>query len=309
MSSREEYIVVNPPFDSFRGETVDPENPPPVSFCIPTKNSRDTLRACLQSIAAQEYPEIEIVIVDGGSEDETLEIAREYTDRIYFDSGLLGSARQTSVEHARGDIVALFDSDIVIPHKHWLRSAVRYFNYDSAVSTVWPSCLAPVNASRTAKMYRNFSNYVVEDRIRKRRGALGGGNALFLKRCLTEIGGIDRSLHWGEDFDWAQKLKERGFLVVRIDDHLHHDTMRSFSELMKKQFVGARTFTKTGFQLMSLSRGDVLYENVVLGMKGLMKGLCVDRDPSWLLLPPFVMMRALAYGYTYVSRRAAAEDV
>jgi hypothetical protein len=142
----------------------------------------------------------------------------------------------------------------------------------------------------------------MEDRIKKKRGLYGGGNALFLRKCIEEIGGIDRSLHWGEDFDWAQKLKDRGYQVIFIRDPLQHDTMRSLKRFARKQFTGAKTFTATGFQLMNLSSRDVFYEQVVLGTKGMIKGLIVDRDASWLLFPMFVFIRGIAYGYTYLSR-------
>lgn len=127
----------------------------------------------------------------------------------------------------------------------------------------------------------------------------GGGNALFLRKCIEEIGGINSSLHWGEDFDWAQKLKDCGYQVVFIRDPLYHDTMRSLKIFARKQFTGAKTFTATGFQLMNLSSRDVFYEQVILGMKGMITGLIIDRDASWLLFPIIVFIRMVAYGYTY----------
>lgn len=295
-----DYIVVEPSFDMLSGDAVDLNNPPRVSFCIPTLNNKDTLDKCLDSIINQEYPDIEIIIVDGNSTDKTVEIAKRYTDKIYFDEGMLGSARQTGVDHSTGQILALFDSDIVIPHKKWLMNAIKYFNYSNKVSTVWPTNIAPPAGSLTARLYFNHWKVVIEDRIKKRRGLYGGGNALFSRKCIEEIGGIDRSLHWGEDFDWAQKLKDRGYQVIFIRDPLYHDTMRSLKGFARKQFIGAKTFTATGFQLMNLSSRDVFYEQVVLGTKGMVKGLIVDRDVSWLLFPMFVFIRGAAYGYTYL---------
>jgi len=295
-----DYIIVEPSFDRFSGNAIDLDNPPRVSFCIPTLNNEDTLDKCLNSIINQEYPDFEIIIVDGYSTDKTVEIAKRYTDKIYFDEGMLGSARQTGVDHSTGQILALFDSDIIIPHKKWLINAIRYFNYSNKVSTVWPINVAPPDGSLTARLYFNHWKVIIEDRIKKKRGLYGGGNALFLRKCIEEIGGVDRSLHWGEDFDWAQKLKDRGYQVVFIRDPLYHDTMRSIKKFAKKQFTGAKTFTATGFQLMNLSSRDVFYEQVVLGIKGMVKGLIVDRDVSWLFFPMFVFIRGIAYGCTYL---------
>lgn len=296
---KDEYIVVDPPVDKLNKKTIDFQTLPRVSFAIPTLNNEDTLDKCLRSIVDQEYPDIEIIIVDGHSKDRTIEIAKKYTDKIYYDTGTLGSARQVSVEKSTGEIIALFDSDIYIPHKKWLINAVKYFNYDVKVSTVWPVNIAPPGGSLTVRLYFNHWKLVIEDRINKKRGLYGGGNALFLRKYLEDIGGISRSLHWGEDFDWAQKLKDIGCKVVYIPDPLYHDTMQSLDEFTKKQFTGAKTFTVTGFGLMNLSFWDVFYEQVILGIKGMIKGLLFDHDISWLLFPLFLIVRVVAYLSTY----------
>lgn len=295
-----EYIVIDPPITDLKSSVIDLDNPPRVSFCIPTYNSESTIDNCLKSIINQNYPDIEIIIVDGYSKDKTVEIAKKYTDKIYFDKGTLGSARQLSIEKSTGEIVALFDADIIIPHSNWLLNAIRYFNYSSKVSTVWPLNIAPPNAPLTTRLYFNLWELIIMDRIKKGRGLFGGGNALFLKKCFEEIGGIDKSLHWGEDFDWAKKLKDKGYQVVFIRDPLYHDTMRSLKQFARKQFTGAQTFAKTGFQLMNLSLKEILYEHLVLGTKGMMNGLIKNRDPSWLLYPLFVFIRGIAYTSTYI---------
>lgn len=294
------YIVKSPPVEALREKTVDLKSPPKVSFCIPTKNNEATIGRCLESIVSQDYPDIEIVVVDGRSGDKTLEIARKYTDKIYFDEGPLGSARQTSIEKSTGDILALFDSDIIIPNKDWLKRAVRYFNYSSKVSTVWPANVAPPEGSLTSRLYFNFWRVIIEDRIDKRRGIYGGGNALFLKSAVNSVGGIDRSIHWGEDFDLAQKLRSKGYQVVYIEDPLWHDTMQTMRIFGKKQITGARTFTKTGTGFLGLSMKDVMYEHFVLGTKGMVRGILVDKDVSWMLFPLFISVRIGAYGYIFM---------
>jgi glycosyltransferase involved in cell wall biosynthesis len=296
---KDEYIVVDPPIDKLNKKVIDFQKLPKVSFAIPTLNNEDTLDECLSSIVNQDYPDIEIIIVDGHSKDRTIEIAKKYTDKIYYDTGTLGRARQTSVEKSSGKIIALFDSDIYIPHDKWLINAIKYFNYDTKVSTVWPVNIAPPGGSFTVRLYFNHWKLVIEDRIRKKRGLYGGGNALFLRKYIEEIGGISKSLHWGEDFDWAQKLKDIGCKVVYIKDPLYHDTMQSLDEFTRKQFTGAKTFTVTGFGLMNLSFWNVFYEQVILGIRGMIKGLLFDHDISWLLFPAFLFVRVIAYLSTY----------
>ncbi len=299
-SAGEDYIIFDPPHYIFKGKNINCSTLPRVSFCIPTLNNENTLDKCLKSITEQEYPDIEIIIVDGGSTDNTIKIAERYTDEIYFDYGPLGSARQTSIEHATGQILGLFDSDIVIAHSKWLINAIKYFNYSEMVSTVWCETDCPPWASLVAKSHFNHAHQIFKDRIKKKRGIFGGGNALFLRECIEEIGGVNRSLHWGEDCDWAQKLRSRGYQVVIIRDMLYHDTMRTYKEFIKRQFTSARTFTQTGSELMGLSKKDVLYEQVVLGTKGMIEGLLKEKNLSWSIYPLLLSTIGIAYGYTYM---------
>lgn len=294
------YPVDDPSIDTLTADVVDPDAPPMVSFCIPTLNDESTLGRFLESIEVQDYPQIEVIVVDGGSNDQTVEIAKEYGARTAYDEGTLGSARQTGFEVSTGDIVALFDADLVLPHDEWLREAVRRFNYDEAVSTVWPINVAPPDAPHLTRLYFDHWELIMEDRIVDGRGYFGGGNALFRRACLDDIGGIDADFHWGEDFDWARRLYEAGFTVVYHRDPVYHDTMRSLSRFARKQLVGAETFTDTGVELMGLTVSDVLYEQFVLGFHGMICGLLVERNPAWLWYPPYIGCRTGAYAFTYL---------
>jgi len=299
----EDYVIVQPSLNDLHGHLIDINNLPKVSFCIPTLNNEETLERCLQSIKEQDYPDIEIIIVDGYSKDKTINIAKKYTDKIYFDNSTLGSARQMSIEKSRGEILAIFDSDIIIPNSKWLINAIKYFNYDDCVSTVWPMNVAPPGGRLTSRLYFNHWKIIIDNRIKKKRGLVGGGNALFYRKYFAEISGVNRLLHWGEDFDWAQKLKNKGYKVIYIKNPLYHDTMRTFRQFAKKQFIGANTFNQTGFQIMDLSISEIFNEQVILGSIGMIKGLIIDRDISWLLFPIFLAIKSFAYLTNYLNMK------
>ncbi|MDO8727297.1 MAG: glycosyltransferase, partial [Candidatus Methanoperedens sp.] len=86
---------------------------PSISIIIPTYNSDKTLSSCLDSIKTQDYRgDIEIIIADGCSTDNTLEIAQKYTDKIYPNPLKTGeSGKAAGVKHAKNEIIALIDSD------------------------------------------------------------------------------------------------------------------------------------------------------------------------------------------------------
>ena len=111
----------------------DPATPllPFVSVLIPTLNAGRTLEPCLASIRLQDYPRerLQIVMSDAGSRDNTLDIARQYgVDKIVPNPLKTGEAGKTeAAKAAEGEILALIDSDNILPDPHWLRQMVAPF--------------------------------------------------------------------------------------------------------------------------------------------------------------------------------------
>lgn len=104
---------------------------PSVSILLPTLNAARVLGRCLQSITSQDYPQgkIEVIIADGGSTDRTLEIAKKYGAKIYRSSLKTGEAgKAIALRYAQGELVALIDSDNVLPIKNWLKRMVVPFS-------------------------------------------------------------------------------------------------------------------------------------------------------------------------------------
>ena len=103
---------------------------PLVSVVIPTYNREGTICDCLDSVCNQTYPNIEIIVVDDCSTDNTKEIILNYKDsrvkyyRLQSNSGAC-VARNKGVELASGDIVAFQDSDDIW-HKQKLEKQVHY---------------------------------------------------------------------------------------------------------------------------------------------------------------------------------------
>ena len=108
-----------------------------VSFVIPTLNSARTVERCLVSIRAQDYPSTEIVLVDAGSEDGTLELAEKYgVDQIIDNPLRTGeSGKAVGANAARGEILAFVDSDNVLVGADWLRRMIAPFSDPEVVST------------------------------------------------------------------------------------------------------------------------------------------------------------------------------
>ncbi len=102
-----------------------------LSIVIPVLNSERTLGDCLDAILAQDFPrtEYEIVVADAGSVDRTLEIARAKGVDVVTDNPLkTGEAGKTAgIKAAHGDVIALVDSDNVLPDSGWLSRMMAPF--------------------------------------------------------------------------------------------------------------------------------------------------------------------------------------
>ncbi len=104
------------------------EKLPLVSITIPTYNNKRTLKRTLESVKAQTYSHIEIIIIDSNSNDGTLEIIKEFPGiKVYQYQGTLLGARGVGVEKAKGEFVALVDSDHVL-RKDTIESCINEIN-------------------------------------------------------------------------------------------------------------------------------------------------------------------------------------
>ncbi|MDD5748508.1 MAG: glycosyltransferase family 2 protein [Actinomycetota bacterium] len=110
---------------------------PSVSFVIPTLNSENTIRSCLDSVFSQDYEgDFEVIISDGGSQDKTLSIVREFGCRIVenpLHTGEAGKAR--GIIEAKGEIIGFVDSDNILPDENWLEKMVMPFSDPSVVGS------------------------------------------------------------------------------------------------------------------------------------------------------------------------------
>ena len=103
---------------------------PTISIVIATFNSSRTLGLCLRKIKEQDYPQdlIEIVTADGGSIDNTREIAKRYGARVIDvpkDKQNAEYNKGVGFQNAKNEIVLLLDHDNIMPHEGWIKKIIR----------------------------------------------------------------------------------------------------------------------------------------------------------------------------------------
>ena len=106
------------------------------SIIMPTYNSEDTIEMALQSIKMQDLPKesIEILVIDGGSTDRTLEIARQYDATILENPKRFPEyAKRIGFKEAKGRWIVMEDSDEVLTDKSQLRKRKEFFEQNTQV--------------------------------------------------------------------------------------------------------------------------------------------------------------------------------
>lgn len=103
---------------------------PSISVILATYNSQDSIEKCLDSIFSQNYPKdkIEVIVADGGSKDNTLNILSKYKlELIKIPAGKQEAEynKGVAISKAKNEILLLIDHDNILPHKDWIRKMVK----------------------------------------------------------------------------------------------------------------------------------------------------------------------------------------
>jgi len=185
-----------------------------ISAIIPTYNYGRFLREAIDSVLAQTYPVLELIVVDDGSTDDTPQILASYGDRIraiYQTNGGVGAARNRGIAEARGEYVAFLDSDdIWLPAK--LEKEIALFDADPDLGLV--HCGAETFDNSGKILFVSLSGcegWVGPDLLRLERTVIAapGSGTTVPKRVAEEIGGFDPRLQPSEDWDFCYRIAER----------------------------------------------------------------------------------------------------
>ncbi|MBU1344776.1 MAG: glycosyltransferase [Proteobacteria bacterium] len=103
---------------------------PLVSVILPTYNRAWVVKDAIDSVLSQDYPNIELIIIDDGSEDNTQELLEAYNDKVIIieqENSGVSAARNAGIKKSRGELIALLDSDDAWDKKK-ISCQVQFFN-------------------------------------------------------------------------------------------------------------------------------------------------------------------------------------
>jgi len=205
---------------------------PLISITIPTRNSEKTIKQCLESIAAQTYRNYEIIIVDGHSTDRTMEIAKEYTERILQSSASLPAARNLGFSKAKGQILVSIDSDMIL-EKDLLKETAE--KIDGCSALIFPEIGYGTNFMSRCKDLEKRC-YLGDELMESTRA--------FSRKAFDSVNGYNETLHFGEDRDIHIRIAKK-FPIGRTSSRILHNTEHlSFSSNLRKSYYYGKSLPR-----------------------------------------------------------------
>lgn len=187
---------------------------PKISVIVCSQNGAGTIRQCLDGLQRLEYPDIEVIVVNDGSNDDTGAIAAGYQVRVITtENHGLSSARNAGLEAATGTIVAYIDDD-AFPDPHWLTYVAASFTGADHVGVGGPNIPPPgdgIVAECVAAAPGGPIHVLLSDREAEH---IPGCNMAFRRDALLAIGGFDPQFRVaGDDVDICWRVQERGWTL------------------------------------------------------------------------------------------------
>jgi len=264
-----------------------------VSVVIPAYNCSSTIAQCIQSILDQTVPNVELIVVDDGSTDQTLQIIKSYSNVICITQKNSGPAiaRNVGFKQAKGQIVFFTDSDC-IAQSDWVKRALPHFQ-DSQVGAVCGSYGIANPKSRLARCVHQEVQYRHAKLMPTYPKSFGSYNVAVRKDVFGQLGGFNESYRRasGEDNDLSYRLLALGYRIYfeprALVDHFHPTSARKYlSEQFRHGFW--RVYMYRAHPQMMVGDDytywkDIVEVPIVLLIFGLAL-MCIFLGDPWALL-------------------------
>jgi GT2 family glycosyltransferase len=220
---------------------------PLVSLLVLNWNGKECIDECLQSLLKTDYGNFEIIVVDNGSTDDSLERIRKYprtkvcalNENIGYAAG-----NNSGFKHARGDFIATVNNDVVV-EPGWLKQPLEFFGKDPLIGIIacrqmnydvrdTIDCLyaysgmgllfEPMGSGKkySPKKLYTQPGYVI---------AAGGASAIYRKELLDSLSGFDETYYsYHEESDLCMRAFLRGWKCAYAPDAVvYHKGSFSFN--------------------------------------------------------------------------------
>ena len=241
-----------------------------LSFIIPTLNEEenigkviDSIKTCLPS--SNDY---EIVVIDNGSVDNTVDVAKSKGAQVYLrPTDTISALRNYGVINTSGEFIAFLDSDVLLK-KNWgfrINSILSYLRSEPLTITG-----SIYGISEDACWIED--NWFLPILNRKRVNYLNSGHLILLRNTFSIIGGFQEKLITGEDYEFCQRAKKKGIRIINNTElevvHLGYpQTLLAFFKRERwhglGDYVSLRTIVSSKPAILALSQLLVLIVSII----------------------------------------------
>ncbi len=213
---------------------------PLISVIVPLYNGEKTIRETVKSILNQSLQNFELIIINDGSQDASLEMVSNFQDsRIkvfsYPNSGI-STTRNRGISHATGEYISFIDADdLWTPNKLESQLKALQENPKAAVAYSWSDHINEFGQPLNRGSYMTV-NGDVYPKILLIDFIANGSNPLIRREALMEVGGFDESLSTSADWDmWVRLAARYHFVAVPSPQILYRISGSSMSSNVDKQ--------------------------------------------------------------------------
>ncbi|MBU7582200.1 MAG: glycosyltransferase [Nostoc sp. TH1S01] len=216
------------------------QNIPKISVIIPTYNSEKTIKTTVDSVLNQSFTNFELIVINDGSTDLTLEIISQIQDsrlKVFsFENAGGNVSRNRGLQQATGEFVSFLDADDVwTPDKLASQFKALQDNVDAKVAYSWTDYIDEHGQFLVSGNHITVNGDVYE-RLLISNFLENGSNPLIYKEALVELGGFDESLSAAQDWDmWLRLAAKYSFICVPKVQILYRVSVNSLSSNLARQ--------------------------------------------------------------------------
>lgn len=237
---------------------------PLISVVIPVYNGEKTIQETIRSVLSQTFPDFELIVINDGSQDKTLEVVSTIRDprlKIFsYPNAGVAASRNRGFLHSSGQFIAFLDADdLWTPDK--LEAQLKALQEDpgAGVAYSWSNFISESNQVLQAGRRLTWSGNV-HSKILVINFLEHGSNPLIRREALETVGGFEESLPPADDWDmWIRLAAKYPFVVVTAPQILYRVSTNSQSSNVVKLEAAClqvieRAFNQAPEELRSLKK-------------------------------------------------------
>jgi glycosyltransferase involved in cell wall biosynthesis len=198
-----------------------------VSVITPTLNAAKTLPACLKSVREQDHNDLEHIIVDGGSSDQTCKLAEAHGAILLQEPGSsIYEALNIGIQHAQGDVIGVLNADDRYFNETVITRVKDTFIHNNQSDVVYGNCnFVNIDNQSLYTLYppRKLKRFLSKIRVFN----VSHPSWFVRKNTFIEMGGYNENYHYIADCDFIIACVNKNKKFTYIDQSLANFTLHS----------------------------------------------------------------------------------